>query len=259
MGKNISKKNKIKNFIINHRKTSLLIAGLCGIGLAILAYCLLPCVLPERLKTSLVMLVLALPTVFLLWLFRTHDVREQIREAQTNNQFNNFANAMKLFVETDNKESISIGLKLLMKIKHQGLYEEEIDLATRYKDLHRAKLRGADLQGANLLAADLRGAELWGANLQGANLLAADLQGAELWGADLQGVSLQWAYLREAKLQKAKLQKANLRMAFLQGADLQGADLREANLQEAEYDDDTKFPDGFNPKKEGMIKKPYQP
>jgi len=45
-------------------------------------------------------------------------------------------------------------------------------------NLQDADLRGAILQGANLLDADLQGADLRSANLQGAHLLDADLHGA---------------------------------------------------------------------------------
>ena len=313
MGENTSKKSEIKTFIIEHRKTSLLLFGLCGLGLAILAYCYLPCVLLSteyRLKTSLVMLILALPTVFLIWVFRTHDIQEQIQEARKSNQFNNFANALKLFVEKENIEANSIGLKLLMEIKHQELYGRQIDyggqidLATRNKnlqgaklqraDLQKADLQRADLQKADLQKADLQEADLQGAFLQRANLQEADLQkaflsltdlqeadlqkadliSAKLQGANLISANLKWAKLQGANLQGADLISANLKGADLKGADLisanlkganlisanlisadlQGANLQGANLQGAKYDDNTTFPDDFNPKKHGMIR-----
>jgi len=70
---------------------------------------------------------------------------------------------------------------------------------------------------------------LFGADLTGATLVKANLSGANLYGADLPG-------------------------ADLRGANLSGADLTEANLTEAKYSDNTKFPEGFNPDGEGMIK-----
>ena len=70
----------------------------------------------------------------------------------------------------------------------------------------------------------------WGS---GANLSWANLRGAGLRGADLS-----WADLRGA----------NLRGANLHGADLRGADLTEANLRGADHNDNTIWPEGFNPK-----------
>ena len=69
------------------------------------------------------------------------------------------------------------------------------------------------LRGADLRGADLRGADLWGTNLRDANLSDANLRGANLRGNDLN-----WVYLHGAK-----------------------------------YDEDTKFPDGFDPEEAGMV------
>ena len=232
-------KKSIKNFIINHRIFSLIMSAILGVALSAWAYCYLPCLLPEteyRLKTSLIMLLLALPTVFLIWFFRTYDVREQIEKSRTNNQLNNFANALKLFVEKENIEANCIGLKLLLEIKHQELYEKQINLATKFKNLQNANLSGADLHGA-----DLRNAELQGAILVGADLRWADLRGV-ITGQVIVG--------RATSLINAKLQEAKL-----QGADLQRAELQGAKLQKAEYNDKTIFPHYFNPKAHGMIKK----
>ena len=132
---------------------------------------------------------------------------------------------------------------------------------SKFKDLSRAQLRGANLQGADLRRADLRGAnlqeadltkaylrgaqfvdnfgiflkgfELGAADLEGANLQQTDLQGANLRGAKLRGADLREADLQRVILLVADLQKANLYNANLQEAKLQGADLREADLREA--------------------------
>ena len=106
-------------------------------------------------------------------------------------------------------------------------------------DLLQANLQEADLlrvnlQGAKLWLANLRGAKLWQANLKGADLLGADLQGAELRRANLQAVDLQQADLQQADLQEADLQRADLRWAKLKAADLQGADLWNAEFQRAD-------------------------
>ena len=224
----------LKKYIKITRTFFLILFACTGIYLAKWTHSYFSCVLPEeeyRLKTSLVMLSLSLPTVFLLWLFRTHDVEEQIKKAQENNEFNNFANAMRLFVEKDNMEANAIGFKLLIKLKHQGLYNDEIDLSTRYKSLYEA-----DLKEAELREADLHGADLRKTNLQRVKLQKADLSLTKLQEADLQEAKLQEAKLQEVKLQEAKLQKAELQKAKLQGARLYGAELQGAKLQGAKLD-----------------------
>ena len=71
--------------------------------------------------------------------------------------------------------------------------------------------------------ANLQKAVLWRAKLQGANLDGANLQKAVLWKANL----------REANLFGANLQKADLRRTNLREADLRKANLREASLSGA--------------------------
>ena len=85
-------------------------------------------------------------------------------------------------------------------------------------------LSQAYLQGAKLGGADLHKADLWGANLHGAILLATDLCEADLIGANLRG------------------------------ANLHGAGLRGAKLGGARYNDETIWPDGFDPEAAGAIK-----
>jgi hypothetical protein len=136
----------------------------------------------------------------------------------------------------------------------------------------------ANLKGANLTSANLRGANLSNANLSNANLLRAwlsnanltraylpkaDLSGADLYGADLYGADLYGADLTRANLRGADLTRANLRGANLTGANLSGADLDGANLtgvglsnvslRRAKADQDTLWPEGFDPVAAGVI------
>lgn len=62
----------------------------------------------------------------------------------------------------------------------------------RSRDLRRANLFRANLQGASLYSIDLRGAELLKANLAGANLNQALLQDTELLGVNLDGARLEY-------------------------------------------------------------------
>ena len=95
---------------------------------------------------------------------------------------------------------------------------------------------------------DFKGWNLQSANLTEALLARVDLREAYLYETDLREADLQGAILRHAVLTGAKLNKANL---F--GADLRGADLRLADFRKAYYDNQTLFPDNFEPKKQGMV------
>jgi uncharacterized protein YjbI with pentapeptide repeats len=105
-------------------------------------------------------------------------------------------------------------------------------------DLANVDLGGADLSGANLQGAYLVGADLGAANLTGANLAKA-----LLWGAHLIGANLDQANLSGSGLDRADLSKA----------DLTGADLNGAVLKGAKYDQNTKWPAGFDPAAAGAI------
>ena len=59
--------------------------------------------------------------------------------------------------------------------------------------------------------------------------------------------------LRNADLQGINLVGADLRGTDLRKTDLSKADLTGANLHEAWYNRHTKFPDGFDPQKAGML------
>jgi uncharacterized protein YjbI with pentapeptide repeats len=105
----------------------------------------------------------------------------------------------------------------------------------------RADLRGAPLEGADLVAvqldgADLREARLSGANLSGARLVKALLEGAQLARADLGKAQLTGARLGNADLSGALLPGASLLKADLAGARLDGATLDQAILEGSTLD-----------------------
>jgi uncharacterized protein YjbI with pentapeptide repeats len=126
--------------------------------------------------------------------------------------------------------------------------------ADSVKILNWADLRQADLSGTDLSKADLSGANLYRADLSGANLYRADLRQANLSDAHLSGAYLPEADLCQANLLDADLRQANLLDADLREADLTWADLSEANLIGAKYNNDTIWPDGFDPQAHGAIK-----
>jgi hypothetical protein len=107
------------------------------------------------------------------------------------------------------------------------------DLVDRYNEGERdfidAKLDRADLSEVNLSGADLSGAYLYGANLEGADLSQATLVGTTFF---------------RANLNNADLRGANMEKALLVGATLSGAT----------YDDNTIWPDKYDPEANGAVK-----
>jgi hypothetical protein len=115
--------------------------------------------------------------------------------------------------------------------------------AMLFKDqLSSLEMSEADLRYAMLEDSDLQQATFFKANLSRADLSNANLSGALLWEANLSQ-----ANLREANLSGAALADANLSGADLWEANLSGANLSGANLNDIDYNDDTRWPDGFQP------------
>ncbi len=143
------------------------------------------------------------------------------------------------------------------KLRKANLYGANLNgNYMRGADMQMTDLRGADLRGADLLRANLRQAKIddttliddkwrlvWeivnqgkeGQDLSGADLSGADLSGANLEGTDLEGTDLNFTYLYRANLSKAKLQGANLSKAW--------------------YNDATIWPEGFDPRAAGAVKR----
>ena len=56
-------------------------------------------IVEPRLNISLILLFLSLPTIFLLWLYRTYDTREQIQKNQDNIDQSSYLKALDLILE----------------------------------------------------------------------------------------------------------------------------------------------------------------
>lgn len=160
-----------------------------------------------------------------------------------------------------------------------GVNLAEADLSgadLSYANLSRANLSGAEMYDANLYGAnlsradlsrvemsasvpgdtdgaDLSEVDLSGASLRGADLFDINLSGADLSEADLSGADLGSVDLRNASLSQANLSEANLSGAKLGAADLSDANLSGANFQETLYNEETFFPEGFDPVQAGAI------
>ena len=102
-----------------------------------------------------------------------------------------------------------------------------------------------------------------GTGCSGCNGLTLDLQcvedpyyrnlsGEDLSGKDLSGQYFVYANLTGANLAGADLTGAYISGANLSGANLFGADLSGANLTGAVADEETQWPEGFDPKAAGV-------
>lgn len=120
---------------------------------------------------------------------------------------------------------------------HHSPYAAESSLRRRAPDLQVAldvvsTIDLAEDGHLQLYIADLRHATLYERNLRRVDLRRANLQSADLRGANLSG---------------AHLEGANLVGAILLGADLTGAFLEKTITAGAQWDDNTKWPEGFVP------------
>ena len=70
---------------------------------------------------------------------------------------------------------------------------------------------------------------------------------------DLGGANLHAADLFKANFEGANLKSANLEGANLKSANLEGAKLKDVGLQGAIADEDTTWPEGFDPVAAGVI------
>jgi Pentapeptide repeats (8 copies) len=97
--------------------------------------------------------------------------------------------------------------------------------AAQLNAFSKPDLRDKDLRRANLISAKLEGVQLAGARLEGAVLAFAEMEGASLSYAQLQGAELGAAGLEGADLSNAKLENAELTFSRLEGANLASAQL----------------------------------
>lgn len=145
-------------------------------------------------------------------------------------------------------------------LDHVDLQEARLQAS----NLTKANLRESKLSWADLTDSRLEEADLSGASLIGSIMIRADCHHANLCGAILNGVQLQEANLSRADLSQADLNWANLTGADLSHADCRGVHLGWSILKDAKltgcdltgavYNDQTQWPDGFDPAAAGCVK-----
>nr|WP_302850077.1 pentapeptide repeat-containing protein [Sphaerospermopsis torques-reginae] len=129
------------------------------------------------------------------------------------------------------------------------------------RNLSGQDLRRANLSGLNLTKAILKDTNLAQANLENTKLQRAILTGAILTEANLTRAKLTGANLRGAELTKSTIINANFAKANFGNTDLSQTNTKLTNvstLNGAYYNDETKFPEGFDPKIKKMIWSNYQ-
>ena len=217
----------LQDCILKYRKSSLVVAGLLGLGLAILIYYLTGYLKPKNqiLQSSLTILALGLPTFFILWLFRTHDVQRQIDKTQG---------------------QIDIPQEQVHKAQEQiDITQEQVHKAQEQIDITQEGINNSSF-------------------LECARMLTTDVSSSTQTAKHQYVVALeQLAYLRnKTEFDKERIdyltQNINLRGQNLTGARLNNLDLSKANLHDtilndAVYNLATKFPKDFYAEEKGMI------
>ena len=138
---------------------------------------------------------------------------------------------------------------------------EGVDLSNAI--LHRADISCQVLRRANLSGADLNGADFSNTDLSWANLDNSIIINTLFHGACLNGATLVNAkiasLLVEVDMRCAVLKDAQISLgtdfsrALLHGADMRCYGIQCAVLTDARYDQKTKWPLFFNPRKRGAI------
>ena len=147
---------KCKPWILKNRTYSLVLAGLIGIVLAIVTYwsfCLLK---HSVLRSSLTILALGLPTFFVLWLLRTHDVQRQIDKTEENTNNSTFFECVKMLTDTkriDEETALEqfrlkrIAFEQLIYLRKENSFNQErINILTRGINLEDLDLSHADFE-----------------------------------------------------------------------------------------------------------------
>jgi len=130
---------------------------------------------------------------------------------------------------------------------------------------HRAIFEGLDFSKADFTGCDLRNSVFYFSVLNDARMINVSLVNAILVGSKMRGVDLSGSLLMYSDFSKVDFSLASLRGATVVGGDFRdvefsGADvtvvgLDQCNLEGASYDDQTIWPENFNPEEHGLINK----
>ena len=167
-----------RNKILRNRIISLFVTGY--IGVLVMVALVEGSDVFGSLEENLILLALGLPTFFILWLFRTRDVHENIN----NNTFFECARMLtEKYQDVDTLSTLpqTVALGQLAYLKREtGFNRKRIDRMTQGLNLKNLDLSYTDLGGLDLSRATLMLAKLNNTDLSNVNLTDADLKGAKL-------------------------------------------------------------------------------
>ena len=194
-------------------------SGLIGLFIAICSYCHLPVPIGKQLHSHLTILILGLPTFFVLWAFRTHDTKENINN-------NAFFSALSLL---SNKETVKQGLVQLMYLRNnRKVLIDHIDNSTKGLSISAYK-------GANESKIDLTSLDLTGINLTNARLIDVDLSNTKLIGAKLINCEFSNCFALKGDFTNADLTKSKFNDGSFNEVDFEGSIFFNASLNDTNF------------------------
>lgn len=242
--------SKIKNWILKYRFPSLLISATIGVLLSKYCYSFLYNFItntdPASEKaTPLLFVLLALPTGALLWLFRTHDTRENIHQDAlfdalqmlTDNMVVRREIATQRLIDLtekapEYKETVKLAfIKVLKSFPKKNMPNPDPDIGSIVPETERRSYAQHMLKwfnSNNYTAEDL------------------DLDGCIF---ELQDFTIEE---NNQKLFKLFTEKQFKNLSFIDSNIEEGFDLTDVKLKNTAYSYDTKFPNKFEPEKKGM-------
>jgi hypothetical protein len=126
-----------------------------------------------------------------------------------------------------------------------GLDMSESDLSNT--DLSDMDMSGSNMPGSNMSGSNMSGSNMSGSDMSGSNMSGSDMSGSDMSGSDMSGSDMSGSNMSGSDMSGSNMSGADLSGADLSGADLSGADLSGAGGKGVKWDENTIWPEGFNP------------
>ncbi len=193
---------EVKNWLLRNRLISLIISALLGVillsNMSNMKDDAFSCIVSDDydILKHIRTILLAIPAATLLWLFRTHDVEEQITKSQDSINLNILFKGID-GVNSQNEQEIRSGFTLLVKLRSDGYLKSEIDTVTRNIRFTGTSFIGVKFDGLDLTNAkfenknysniDFRDCTFNGTNLSSATFDRATFYNVEMLSSQLIG------------------------------------------------------------------------
>jgi beta-lactamase regulating signal transducer with metallopeptidase domain/uncharacterized protein YjbI with pentapeptide repeats len=138
----------------------------------------------------------------------------------------------------------------LTDIHLKGLNLQQANLSN--VSLTNAVIEGSDFGKANFSGVNACDIKINGTKLNGADFENANLCDGRFYGNVLDHVNFKYANLVDAVLSGCTIKNCDFRNANLCGTNFTGCTLEKCNFKDAIASEDTKFPNGFDPRKHGI-------